>query len=748
MAGSSGIGGVVAASGTVLTRAEIRSITDCTLPDPFVLLGMHPLGEPGASPMEIRAFCPGASGILLLAEGREPEEMRRIGRNGLFVWTSPGPATPFAYRYLIALRDGSSWETEDPYCFLPQLGDLDLHLFNEGSHLRMYEVFGARLRNVGGVEGTLFSVWAPDARQVSVIGDFNAWDRRRHPMRIRGSSGVWELFVPRVGAGDLYKFSVTGADGVVREKADPLGLRHEFRPSTASVVDTCGEFEWSDGDWMAARRERNPLRSPLSIYEVHAQSWTRPGDGRRFTSWLELAGTLVPYASGLGFTHIELLPVMEHPFDGSWGYQTLGYFAPTSRLGSPADFASFVDSAHRAGLGVILDWTPAHFPSDPHGLARFDGTALYEHEDPRLGVHPDWHTLIFNYDRDEVRGFLIAAALFWLDRFHVDALRVDAVASMLYLDYSRKDGEWLPNRYGGRENLGAVEFLRRMNEQVHGLFPGAFTIAEESTSWPAVSRPVWLGGLGFTLKWNMGWMHDTLRFMSQDPVHRKYHLNDLTFSLLYAFSENFVLPLSHDEVVHGKSSLMGKMPGDDWRKFANMRLLLSYQWAHPGKKLLFMGGEIGQWSEWDHDSQIEWGLLAHGPHRGLQRLVADLNGLMSGTAALHELDHEPGGFRWIDFRDADNTVVSFTRIDGSGGELVCVFNMTPEPRRGYRVGVPRAGFYVEALNTDSSHYEGSGAGNLGGVRSEPLPAHGLDDSVQLLLPPLAAVFLRRDEGRP
>ncbi|HOA05150.1 MAG TPA: 1,4-alpha-glucan branching protein GlgB [Candidatus Fermentibacter daniensis] len=734
---------------TVLTASEIRSIVQATPADPFALLGMHPLGGPSGR-LEIRTFCPAATRAWIARTDTSPDTspagspMTRVHGDGLFVWSSPGPEQPFAYLLVFEKEDGSTWATEDPYCFLPQLGELDLHLFNEGRHERMHQVFGGRPWKAGEVEGVLFSVWAPNAGQVSVTGDFNAWDRRRHPMRPRGASGVWELFVPRLREGDLYKFAILGCDGVVREKADPVASRFEIRPATASVVSSASGFEWTDGEWMTRRAAAGRFSSPVSIYEVHAGSWRRPDDGRPFLGWMELADALLPYVSDMGFTHIELLPVMEHPFDGSWGYQTLGYFAPTSRLGSPEDFARFVDRAHAAGIGIILDWTPAHFPSDAHGLARFDGTALYEHDDPRLGRHPDWGTLIFNYGRNEVRGFLISAAISWFDRFHIDALRVDAVASMLYLDYSRGRDAWIPNRYGGRENLDAVAFIRMLNDRVHSLFPGAFTIAEESTAWPSVTRPPDGGGLGFSFKWNMGWMHDTLGFFALDPVHRKYHVNNLTFSQLYAYSENFILPLSHDEVVHGKSSLLEKMPGDDWRRFANLRLLLCYQWAHPGKKLLFMGGEFGQRSEWNHDSQLDWHLLEYAPHRGIRSLVRDLNSLLSREPAMHELDHDPAGFRWIDFSDTDSTVVSFARRDSGGGCVICVFNFTPEPRHGYRIGVPEGGFYRELLNSDASSYGGSGTGNLGGTASDPQPRNGMAHSVSLSLPPLAALFLKRD----
>jgi 1,4-alpha-glucan branching enzyme len=727
---------------TALTEAEIASIVSADSADPFALLGLHPLGSGPEDVLEIRSFCPGAlSAAVVPLDGQPARSMHKVHEDGLFVWISEPGSKPFGYALDIRFPDGSTWKTPDPYCFMPQLGELDLHLFSEGNHLKLYDVMGAQPRMLGEVGGTLFSVWAPNASQISVIGDFNFWDRRRHPMRSRGSSGVWELFVPGVGTGALYKFSVRTREGQILEKADPLARRCEFRPSTASVVEGDGDFGWTDSDWMKRRAMADVLQSPMSIYEVHAPSWKRPDDGRQFLGWRELADQLIPWVTRLGFTHIELLPIMEHPFDGSWGYQTLGYFAPTSRMGSPADFALFVDSCHRAGLGVILDWTPAHFPNDSHGLARFDGTALYEHADPRLGRHPDWDTMVFNYGRNEVRGFLRAAALYWLDRFHVDGLRVDAVASMLYLDYSRKPGEWVPNKFGGRENLDAVGFLKDLNESAHGLFPGVVVIAEESTSWPAVSRPVWLGGLGFTLKWNMGWMHDTLRFFSLDPVFRKFHTNDLTFSLLYAFAENFVLPLSHDEVVHGKSSLLGKMPGDDWRKFAGLRLLYAYQWAHPGKKLLFMGCEIGQWDEWDHDSELDWALLAHERHKGLSMLLSDLNREYRSRPALWQRDCSYEGFRWIDFSDVEQTVVAFRRIAADGREVICVFNFTPLVRTGYRLGVPFDGDYLEVLNTDSTGYGGSGQGNLGRVSSKEGPWHGLPFYVDLTLPPLGALYL-------
>ncbi len=727
---------------TVLSSAEIESIVRVRLANPFDLLGRHPLGPEHGERTEVRTFCPAAKRAWILLEDEGSVEMSRIHSEGLFTWLSRPGRKDFPYQLEFESGDGSGWKTPDPYAFGPQLGEMDLHLLGEGRHERLYERLGGRIWTAGDVRGALFSVWAPNARQVSVVGDFNGWDRRRHPMRTRGDSGMWELFVPLAAPGDLYKFSIRTSGGDVVEKADPLALQSELRPRTASVLADPTPYEWGDEEWMKRRAKADPLSSTVSVYEMHALSWRRPADGSAVT-WDYLRRELIPYVRGLGFTHIELLPIMEHPFDASWGYQTTGYFSPTSRLGAPKDFAAFVDECHRSGIGVVLDWAPAHFPADEFALARFDGTALYEHEDPRLGLHPDWDTLIFNYGRNEVRNFLLASALFWLDRYHVDGLRVDAVASMLYLDYSREAGQWLPNRYGGNENLAAIDFLKELNSRAHGLHPGVMMIAEESTAWPGVTRPTHLGGLGFTLKWNMGWMHDTLRFLSKEPIHRKHHLNDLTFSLLYAYTENFLLPLSHDEVVHGKASLLSKMPGDRWQKLAGLRLLLAYQWAHPGKQMLFMGAELGMWDEWDHDGQLDWALSEFPEHGGISRLVGDLNRVYRDSPALYRLDTSSSGFSWIDFRDQAATVVSFVREAGEGAaEMVCVFNMTPVVREDYRIGVPDGGTWREALNTDSQHYGGSGVGNLGGVVADPEPWHGHDWSLTLTLPPLAALFLR------
>ena len=623
------------------------------------------------------------------------------------------------------------------------LSDFDLHLLGEGRHWKSYEKLGAQLETIDGVAGVTFAVWAPNADLVSVVGDFNGWDGASHRMHKRIPSGIWELFVPGLGPGTLYKFRVH-ADGTHADRTDPYGFAAEVPPRTASIVTDLTAYQWRDGDWMADRASRNALAAPISIYEVHLGSWRRPGDDpQRWLTYADLERELVPYVVEMGFTHVEFLPPTEHPLSASWGYQTIGLFAATSRFGSPQAFMSLVDALHRAGIGVLIDWVPAHFPKDAHGLRRFDGTALYEHEDPRKGEHPDWGTLIFNYGRHEVANYLVSNALFWLDRYHIDGLRVDAVASMLYLDYSRKDGEWEPNCFGGRENLEAIEFLKTFNVQVHGHFPGTLTIAEESTAWPGVSRPTYLGGLGFSLKWNMGWMNDTLRYMRHDPVHRKYHHDELTFSLIYAFHENFVLPFSHDEVVHGKGSLLDQMPGDVWQKFANLRLLYTYMWCHPGKKLLFMGSEFGQWREWNFDASLDWHLLQHDTHRGLSKTVADLNALVRREPALHQLDFDGRGFEWIDCHNWQDSVLAFVRRGETPDDfLVVCCNFTPVPREGYRLGVPCGGTYDEIFNGDSAWYGGTNLGNAGALEAEPVPHHGRDHSVSLTLPPLAAVVLK------
>ncbi|MFN3974525.1 MAG: 1,4-alpha-glucan branching protein GlgB [Dehalococcoidia bacterium] len=621
------------------------------------------------------------------------------------------------------------------------LSDLDLFLFNEGTHYRIYTKLGAHPLSVGRERGIYFAVWAPNAEQVSVIGDFNGWEKGCHPLRPRGHSGIWEGFIPGVPTGSLYKFHICSRNGFQADKADPLAFFCETPPKTASIVWDL-DYPWGDREWMAHRRQRNALDTPVSIYEVHLGSWMR-GEGGRFLTYREVAPLLAHYVKEMGFTHVEFLPVMEHPFYGSWGYEITGYFAPSSRYGTPQDFMFLVDHMHQNGIGVILDWVPSHFPSDAHALAFFDGTQLYEHADPRKGLHPEWHSLIFNYGRYEVRSLLISSALFWLDKYHADGLRIDAVASMLYLDYSRKPGEWLPNEYGGRENLEAIAFLRRLNEEVYRNYPDVHTIAEESTAWPMVSRPTYLGGLGFGLKWDMGWMHDTLDYFRHDPIFRKYHHDRLTFRSQYAFSENYVLPLSHDEVVYGKGSLLGKMPGDPWQKFANLRLLLGYMYAQAGKKLLFMGGEFGQEREWEHEGSLEWHLLASPMHRGVQRWVRDLNRLYRQEPALHQQDCAPGGFEWIDCADAQQSVISFLRRGHAPHTpIVVVCNFTPVPRFGYRVGVPYPGFWRELLNSDAQEYGGSGVGNLGGVEATPIPFHNRPYSLELTLPPLAILFLK------
>ncbi|SDB44768.1 1,4-alpha-glucan branching enzyme [Desulfonatronum thiosulfatophilum] len=623
----------------------------------------------------------------------------------------------------------------------------DIYLFREGRHFRLYDKLGSHPMEVDGEQGTLFAVWAPNAEQVSVIGDFNGWDNSAHVLHPRwDGSGIWEGFIPGAHPWQLYKYHIRSRHHMYSsDRADPFARHTEIPPNTSSVVWDL-EYQWNDGQWMHERALRNSLRAPQSVYEVHLGSWQRiPGESNRFLTYREMASRLPAYVREMGFTHVELLPVMEHPFYGSWGYQTLGYFAPTSRFGPPQDFMYLVDQLHQNGIGVILDWVPSHFPGDGHGLAYFDGTHLYEHSDPRQGYHPDWNSYIFNYGRNEVRCFLISSALFWLDKYHVDGLRVDAVASMLYLDYSRKEGEWIPNRYGGRENMEAIEFIRAVNEAVYVNFPDTQTAAEESTAWPMVSRPTDVGGLGFGMKWNMGWMHDTLSYMANDPIHRQYHHNQLTFSIWYSFAENFILPMSHDEVVYGKGSLLNKMPGDYWQKCANLRLLFGYMYGHPGKKLLFMGGEFGQWSEWAHEQSLQWHLLHQPEHHGVQRWVQDLNKLYRGEPALYEMDFEQDGFSWVDCNDADQSVISFLRRGSCTQDLILVAaNFTPVPRENYRVGVPRGGIWREILNSDAREYGGSGMGNMGGVEAAPLPSHNFFSSLALTLPPLGVVFLKSD----
>jgi 1,4-alpha-glucan branching enzyme len=719
----------------------------------FEILGSHAVRSGPEEGLAVRAFLPGAADAAVIPregdpEAPAPQTMARLHPEGLFEAVFPGRRHPFPYRLRWTDPSGAAHEAEDPYRFPSTLSDFDLHLLGEGAHYRAYEKLGAHPAVLDGVAGVSFAVWAPNPRRVSVVGDFNGWDGRRHPMRPHPGNGIWELFVPGLEVGALYKFEVLPAGGgLLTTKADPYAFAFEEPPRTASMVADL-TYTWGDAEWLAGRRLYNALDAPIAIYEVHLGSWRRPEAGGGFLTYRELAHRLAAYVKEMGYTHVELLPITEHPFYGSWGYQTLGYFAPTRRYGSPQDFMYFVDHLHRQGIGVILDWAPAHFPRDPHGLVYFDGTHLYEHEDPRLREHPDWGTRVFNYGRNEVANFLIGSALFWLDRYHLDGLRLDAVASMLYLDYSRRPGEWVPNAHGGNENLEAISFLKRLNETIYRYHPDVMTIAEESTAWPMVSRPAHLGGLGFGFKWNMGWMHDMLEYMTKDPVHRKHHHNNLTFGLLYAWHENFILPLSHDEVVHGKGSLHRKMPGDDWQKFANLRALYTFMYGHPGKKLLFMGGEFGQTDEWYHEASLAWHLLEMGPyHRGLQRLVRDLNHLFRTLPALHKVDFDPAGFQWIDCNDWEGSVVSFIRRARDPADyLVFICNFTPVARRGYRIGVPRAGFYRELLNTDAEVFGGSNVGNAGGVEAAPIPHHGHAHSLDLTLPPLAALILQ-PEGR-
>lgn len=706
--------------------------------DPFSILGPHD----GSGARIVRTFFPGAEGVDLLesAGGRVLARMHLIHPAGLFAGSVPVGA---AYALNIHWPEADQ-TTEDPYAFPLLLGELDLHLISQGTHYALGRTLGAVAMEVDGISGVRFSVWAPNARRVSVVGDFNSWDGRRNPMRLRREVGIWELFIPRIGPGDRYKFEIVDQNSnLLPQKADPVARASEAAPATASIVASSTPFQWSDDDWMRNAAARRSGEGAMSVYEVHLGSWVRiPEEGNRWLDWIELSQRLVPYVADLGFTHIELLPIMEHPFGGSWGYQPLGLFAPTGRYGTPEDLAYFVDRCHAHGIGVILDWVPAHFPTDVWGLARFDGTALYEHEDPREGFHKDWNTLIYNLGRNEVKGFLIASAMEWLEHFHIDALRVDAVASMLYRDYSRNAGEWIPNKYGGRENLESVEFFKHLNSIIHQRCPHAFTVAEESTAWPGVTRPVEEGGLGFDFKWNMGWMHDTLHYMQNEPIYRKYHHGMMTFGMVYSYSERFMLPISHDEVVHGKGSLLGKMPGDAWQKMANLRAYLGFMWAHPGKKLLFMGSEIGQKTEWNHDGSVVWDLLDDPQHAGLQRLVRDLNMIYRDNPALQFGDLHSEGFDWIVGDDAENSIFAMLRKDGSGTEKVlAISNFTPVPRTGYRIGVPAAGCWREILNSDAAVYGGSNHGNVE-AWSEPVHSHGHKQSVLLSIPPLATMFLK------
>jgi 1,4-alpha-glucan branching enzyme len=727
-------------------RVDIEALIRAEHRDPFAVLGPHGDGHDG---LYVRAYLPGALSV---------EALARDGDHSLGVLEQHEEVPGFfagrlssaqGYRLKVQWAGGEQVAV-DPYSFGELLGEMDLYLFAEGNHRDLSSCLGAQIKHIDGVDGVRFAVWAPNARRVSVVGDFNGWDGRRHPMRLRHPSGVWEIFVPGLQPGEPYKYEVLGAHGILPLKADPMALATELPPSTASRISTPLDHQWNDQAWLDSRAGRHGYNAPLSIYELHAGSWMvetdDAGEVVRNYNWHELADRLIPYIQQMGFTHIELMPIMEHPFGGSWGYQLLAQFAPTARYGSPADFAVFVDRCHQAEIGVILDWVPAHFPTDTHGLARFDGTALYEYDNPLEGFHQDWDTLIYNLGRTEVHGFMLASALHWLKHFHIDGLRVDAVASMLYRDYSRKAGEWVPNRYGGRENLEAIDFLRHLNDVVAVEVPGALVIAEESTAWPGVSQPTQQGGLGFSYKWNMGWMHDTLHYIQNDPIHRNHHHNELSFGLIYAYSEHFILPISHDEVVHGKHSLIDKMPGDRWQKFANLRAYLTFMWAHPGKKLLFMGCEFGQWREWNHDHQLDWYLQEYSEHKGVQKLVADLNQLYRSEPALHEQDCQPQGFQWLIGDDAVNSVYAWLRWSKDGEPLLVVANFTPVPREGYRIGVPFAERWDEVLNSDAELYAGSNMGNGGGVNTEPVVSHGQPLSLKLDLPPLGVLILRPARG--
>ncbi|MBL8659546.1 MAG: 1,4-alpha-glucan branching protein GlgB [Rhodospirillales bacterium] len=718
--------------------------------DPFAFLGMHVEtadAKGAAGDLVVRTFQPHARavGVIDAKTGKVVARLEKAREQGLFMGAIKGRSEPFDYRLQIEPYQGDKYEAEDAYRFGPVLGELDIHLLVEGTHLRVFEKLGSHLATIDGVDGATFAVWAPNAKRVSVVGDFNGWDGRCHPMRVRLECGVWEIFIPGVKAGAPYKYEIKDRFGnLLAEKADPMATQSEEPPKTASVVPDPTPYEWNDKEWLARRHHQHDRDAPITIYEVHLGSWKRkPEEGNRYLTYRELADDLVPYVKDMGFTHIELMPIHEYPFDGSWGYQPVGMFAPTSRFGTPNDFRYFVDRCHQAGLGLLIDWVAGHFPSDAHGLVYFDGTHLYEHSDPRKGKHMDWDTLIYNYGRREVMNFLLSNALYWMEEYHVDGLRVDAVASMLYLDYSRKEGEWLPNMFGGRENLEAIDFIKRMNELVYGHHEGVMTVAEESTSWPMVSRPTYLGGLGFGYKWNMGWMNDTLRYMSKEPVHRRYHHDLLTFGLLYAFTENFILPLSHDEVVHGKGSLLSKMPGDPWQQFANLRCYYAFMYAMSGKKLLFMGAELAQGDEWNHNKSLDWHLLDYPYQRGVQTLVRDLNNLYRSHPALYETDCFPEGFYWIDCHDSDNSIVSFVRKARNPEDFVVVLcNFTPVVRDSYRIGVPHPGLYVEVLNTDAGCYHGSGVGNGGRIHAETVGAHGQPYSLNLIVPPLATLILK------
>jgi 1,4-alpha-glucan branching enzyme len=733
----------------ILTEEERTLLIEARHGEPHSLLGMHPLG--GQNGVVVRAFLANAESVSLRPT-HEPEKpsitLERIDETGLYEGYSKAASEVYAYDLIVRDYQGTERTSRDAYSFYPTVGEQDLHLFGEGHHKEIHDKLGGHLREIDGVRGVSFAVWAPSAARVSVLGPFNKWDGRYHPMRKLGSSGIWEIFVPGLDEGTHYKFEIRTDGGDLLVKTDPYATFSEAAPKSASIVWDSRKFEWSDDEWMKSRENTDWLDKPVSVYEVHLGSWMKKSVAESYT-YREVAPKLVEYLTQLGFTHVEFLPLAEHAYYPSWGYQVTGFFAPTERFGTPDDFQFLVNALHEADIGVIIDWVPAHFPRDEWALAKFDGTALYEHEDPRQGAHQDWGTLIFNYGRHEVRNFLVANALFWCERYHIDGLRVDAVASMLYLDYSREAGEWIPNKYGGRENLEAIDFLREFNHTVHTEHPGVMTIAEESTAWPQVTRPPYIGGLGFTFKWNMGWMHDTLNYFKRDPVYRQYHQNDLTFAMLYHYNENFMLPLSHDEVVHGKASLLGRMPGDDWQRFANLRALYGYQWLFPGKQLLFMGAEIGQSQEWSESRGIDWWQLEEGPfHRGIQRFVSDLNRLYRKHPAFWETDYEGQGFSWVDCSDSVHSVLTFLRQSRDGkSRFIVILHLTPELRTDYRIGVPGHGFWREALNSDSEVYGGSNTGNLGGKPADPIPMHGQEHSISISMPPLSVTaFQWQPEG--
>jgi 1,4-alpha-glucan branching enzyme len=725
-----------------ISITDIERIIQTEHSDPHSVLGAHPVQINRQTGLILRLFHPDALSAEVLV-GEETIPTQRLESQGIFWLWMPGRSLPMEYKVRFHFHGSATWTVDSPYRFMPTLGDQDLHYLGEGKHYNLYDKMGAHPRQIDGIPGVSFAVWAPNAKRVSLIGDFNNWDGRVYPMRSMGTSGIWELFVPGLEQGGLYKYEIQTNADELRIKTDPFAFSMELRPGSASVLWNLDNYSWCDDQWMNNRKEFNHFSSPMTVYEAHLGSWLRiPGEGNRWASYREAAEPLVAHMKKYGFTHVELMPIMEHPFDASWGYQVTGYYAPTSRFGTPDDFKFFVDFLHQNQLGVILDWVPAHFPKDDYSLRLFDGTALYEHFDPKKGEHRDWGTLIFNYGRNEVRNFLVSNALFWLDKYHVDGLRVDAVASMLYLDYSRSEGEWIPNIFGGNENLEAIEFIKEFNSVIYGRFPGCFTVAEESTAWTGVTTPTYLGGLGFGFKWDMGWMHDTLTYFSKDPIHRKFHHNDLTFSMMYAYSENFVLPLSHDEVVYGKGSLLRKMPGDDWQKFSNLRLLFAYMYTHPGKKLLMAGAELGTWDEWDHESSLESHLLQYEAHSQLSKFLEDLGQLYLSSKALWEWDCRPEGFSWIDCNDNMNSILSYIRRSRDQ-YLVCILNFTPVPRNNYKIGVPEQAFYKEILNSDSEYYGGSNLGNAGLVESKRGRHHGYENYLELTLPPLAGLIITK-----